>query len=111
MCRPGIWAEIIAIVSVEPLPGLWLRLFLISRKYRKNEGLVRYFSKAHAQDWDSLPVCARVHANSRRSPLGGLARGRRRGHRRHCPQRPGAKIATQKKLLDQLTKKTLGPIG
>ena len=60
MCRPGIWAEIIAIVSVEPLPGLWLRLFLISRKYRKNEGLVRYFSKAHAQDWDNLPECVQI---------------------------------------------------
>ena len=57
MCWPGTSAEIIAIV--EPLswltgvwpPGQWLRFFLISRKYRKNKGLVRDFSKAHALDW------------------------------------------------------------
>ena len=29
-------------------PGLWLRLFLISRKYREKKGLVRDFFKAHA---------------------------------------------------------------
>ena len=31
-------------------PGQWLHLFLISRKYRKNKGLVRDFFKAHAPD-------------------------------------------------------------
>ena len=55
MCWPGTWPEIISIV--EPRGWLTARsvasFFLISRKYRKNKGLVRDFSKAHA------PGCAK----------------------------------------------------
>ena len=40
--------------------ALELHFFLISRKYRKKEGFVRDFSKAHAQDWSS--TCGQVQA-------------------------------------------------
>ena len=43
--------------------------FLISRKYRKNEGLFRDFLKAHAPDWSHGLVA--WHAGGRAGSAGG----------------------------------------
>ena len=62
-------------------PGQWLRIFLISRKYRKHEGLVRAFSKAQAPDWSwawspkiSLESCyGENQVNTRKIQVSSLA--------------------------------------